>query len=130
MTARSSASAQLGRWAEEQAAAFLEGQGYRVVARNYRTRIAEADLVVTDGKTVVFVEVKGRRHRRFGTPWDAVDGRKRRRIVAAARAFLAQHPRYRNMTVRFDAVALEPAPGGGRWRIQWLPDAFSPHDLY
>lgn len=122
--------AQLGRWAEEQAAAFLEKRGYRVVARNYRTRTAEADLVVTDGKTVVFVEVKGRRHDRFGTPWDAVDRRKRRRIVTAARAFLAQHPPYRNMTVRFDAVALEPAADGDGWRIRWLPDAFSPHDLY
>lgn len=116
----------MGRWAEDQAARFLEAKGYRILARNFRTRRSEVDLIVTDGNALVFVEVKARRNRQYGSPWEAVDVRKRRRLAAAAAEFWALHPRHQGKTLRFDVVAVERTGDG--WRLRWLPDAFSPLD--
>lgn len=121
--------AEFGRWAQEQAARHLTARGCRVLVENYRTRRAEVDLIVADGDDVVFVEVKGRRDARFGTPWEAVDRRKQIRIVAAATDFLARQPQYAGRPLRFDVVAVEPVPGEGRWRVRWLKNAFSPQDF-
>lgn len=119
----------LGQWAEAEAARFLEARGYRILARNYRGRRYEADLVAAGGGHLVFAEVKARRHRGYGSPWEAVDPRKQRRLAAAALDFWVRHPQYHHLAVRFDVLAVEPAPQGGGWRIHWLQDAFSPQDL-
>lgn len=125
-----------GRAAEELARIYLEEQGFRVVGRNLRLADGELDLVAWDGATLVFVEVKARSRTDHGRPEEAVDRRKRRRLVSAARAYLArlaQPP----PPCRFDVVALDLLTGGaggpeggvtlrGKAAIRHLRDAFRP----
>jgi putative endonuclease len=104
--------------AEREAERFLAARGLSIVARNFRTRLGEVDLVALDGRTLVFVEV---RQRTASTPWGgaagSIDGRKRHRLEAAARQFLARLPE--EPPCRFDVLTLQ----AGEWR--WLRDAFS-----
>ena len=95
----------LGPAGEAAAAAYLQEQGYAIVARNYRCTDGELDLVARAGATIVFVEVKARSGIGFGSPLEAVDARKRRRLVRAARHFLAAE-RMRGDCVRFDVIAV------------------------
>ena len=102
-----------GEEAEELAARLLAKKGLVVLARNYRTRFGEVDLVARDGATLVFVEVRARSWGAFGGAAGSVDTRKQRRIVAAARHYLARlgtEPR-----CRFDVVALQGPNGEPAW---------------
>lgn len=112
----------LGRAAEALAARHLEARGCTVLDRRYRATAGEIDLVVRDGRTVAFVEVKARRGVGKGYPAEAVDARKRRRIVGVARAWLDEHGPAGPL--RFDVVAVR--VGGGRARVTWIRDAFRP----
>lgn len=114
-----------GQQAEALAARYLESKGYRVLARNYRLRRAEVDLIVASPTHLVFVEVKWRRHGRFGAAVEAVDARKQRRIALGALHFWTTHPQYQQLAVRFDVVAIDRSPGQAGYRITWIPDAFS-----
>ena len=98
----------LGRIGEDLALAHLERLGYTLVARNHRTRFGELDLVVFDGTTLVFVEVKTRRASAAGRgPWEALHERKRRQVRRMAAAFLLEAPeRPRSADLRFDAIGV------------------------
>ena len=80
----------------------------------------EIDLVAADGGTVVFVEVKWRRDASRGTPAEAVTPAKRRKLLSAARAWLAENPSGASRDVRFDVVAID----GGAEKIDWIRGAF------
>jgi len=115
--ARRTVAQAIGGEAEETAASFLARRGLAIVARNFRTRFGEIDLVARDGATLVFVEVRMRRSsERFGGAAASVDRRKRARIEAAARQFLARLGS--EPACRFDVVTLD----GGAPR--WLRGAF------
>ena len=92
-----------GQAAEEAACRFLRERGYEIVARNWRTRRGEIDIIARDGATLVFVEVKSRSKSGFGGPEAAVHAAKQRRLVAAARDFLGRTAC--RLPVRFDVVA-------------------------
>lgn len=115
---------QLARGGEEAAAAWARAKGWRILHRNYRCRLGEIDLVARDGDTVVFVEVKARASLRFGLPAEAVDARKRARLVRVARHFLAVHG-LEDAPCRFD-VAEVLAGAGGAEALAWIRDAFRP----
>jgi len=118
VTAGRRTSAQLaGARAEERAADFLARRGLAIVARNYRTRLGEIDVVAREGDTLVFVEVRMRASARFGGAAASVDGRKRLRIEAAARRFLARL--VHEPPCRFDVVTLD-----GDGEAEWLRGAF------
>jgi putative endonuclease len=108
---------QLGRAAEQQAAAHLGRAGLQLLTRNYRCRGGEIDLVMRDGAALVFVEVRYRSRTGFGTAAESVDARKRRRLIRAAEHYLQAH-RARG-PCRFDVVGIDAAG-----RIEWLRDAF------
>lgn len=118
---------QRGDAVEDAALAFLERQGLRLLARNHAVRAGELDLVMLESRMhddpiVVFVEVRYRAAHAFGGGAASVDARKRRRLIAAAQAFLAGQPAYAMSACRFDVVAAsgDPhAPG-----LEWLRDAF------
>jgi putative endonuclease len=99
-----------GRAAEVAAAAFLARRGYDIVARNVWLCGAEIDLVARDGGVVVFVEVRSRSHRRFGSPIETVGARKIARIARAAQAYLTLHGLTR-APARFDVVGVDWTPG-------------------
>ena len=112
----------LGAAAEDAARALLEREGLRTLARNVNYRFGELDLVMRDGETVVFVEVRYRRDDRFGGGAGSVDFRKRRRIVLAARAWLANQRGLGDAPCRFDVVTVHGADG--RLECDWIRDAF------
>ncbi len=107
----SSDAALLGRWGEKQAAGYLHQKGYRLLAAGYRCRMGEIDLIAQKGRELAFVEVKLRRNANFAEPREQVTAAKQRRILLAARNFLAQHPEYGEYYCRFD-VAEVYAPDG------------------
>jgi putative endonuclease len=96
----------LGKQAEDIAAEELERRGYAVVARRYRTRHGEIDIVARDGETVVFVEVKAKESADFGSASHAVTARKRRRVISMAVDYLARN-RLTTKPCRFDVVAID-----------------------
>ena len=97
----------LGRAGERLALEHLERLGYRLVARNPRTRFGEIDLIVDSPRSLVFVEVKTRRSERPGAAWDSLDERKRRHVRRLAAAFLSEAAgRPRRPQVRFDAIGV------------------------
>ena len=112
----------LGAQGEALAAEHLAREGYRIVGRNVRADGIELDLVATRGDLCVFVEVKTRRSRFLGLPEEAVDGRKRARLVRGAAAWLREHA-VRAAGVRFDVIAVEQHSEGG-WTLRHLPGAF------
>ncbi len=95
----------LGRWAEERVARWYQTAGYEVVARNWRCREGELDLVVARPGLLVFVEVKARTSTAFGSPAEAVTWQKQQRIRRLAARFLDEHagPSRR---VRFDVACV------------------------
>jgi putative endonuclease len=96
----------LGLSAESRAAAFLFAKGYRIVARRWRSPVGEVDIVARRGRVLVFVEVKARE--RLDDAAFAVTDRQKKRIAAAAEAWLASHPGDVNSFVRFDAMLVTP----------------------
>jgi putative endonuclease len=103
---RRQAAFRLGLSAEGRAALWLNAKGYREIARRWRCPLGEVDLVMRRGRTIVFVEVKARG--RIDEAAEAVLPRQRRRIVAAAEAWLAAHPEHAGYDMRFDAVLVAP----------------------
>jgi putative endonuclease len=101
---------------ESLALAHLERAGLVLVARNYRCRYGEIDLVLREGDTVVFVEVRYRRAGGFGDGIDSVTAAKQAKLVRAARAFLADHPRLATHACRFDVLAIGDDTGAPDWR--------------
>ena len=97
----------LGASGEERAASWYEEHGYRVLARNWRCRDGELDLVVAHGRTVVFCEVKTRTSDAFGTPAEAVGHAKRARIRGLAARWLDGEAPFRPVGIRFDVVAIQ-----------------------
>lgn len=108
----------LGLEAEVETARLLESKGLAIVARNYRTRFGEVDLVAREGATLVFVEVRRRSSRAFGGAAASVDARKQARIVAAARHYLARLGA--EPACRFDVVTWD----GDSARPAWIRGAF------
>ena len=102
---------------ERLAEAYLRRQGLRLVARNYRCRRGEIDLVMRDGGELVFVEVRYRASSRFGGAAGSVDVFKQRRLIAAAGHYLGANPS--PLPCRFDVVAIS-----GADRIDWIKNAF------
>jgi len=108
-----------GRSGEDLAVQYLEQQGYTILERNYRLRIGEVDIIARDEEYLVFIEVKTRRSKRFGSPFEAVDIRKQQQIVKVAAAYV----REREIPVRFDAVAVH-LMSGQDIRVEVLKNAF------
>jgi putative endonuclease len=114
----------LGRRGEQLAAEHLERLGYRVVARNYRTRFGELDLVATDEYVLVFCEVKTRRAG-SGEPWDNLGEAKRRQVRSMGRVWLAEATdRPRTSELRFDAIGIVIAADGSLIRLDHIEGAF------
>ena len=93
-----------GAAAEELACRYLEAQGLTLVMRNFRCRWGELDLIMRDGEQLVFVEVRSRRHSRYGTPAESITRAKQQRLLRAA-AFYLQYQQL-DLPCRFDVVAI------------------------
>mgnify|MGYP000862664561 FL=1 len=111
----------LGGQGENCAAAYLRKKGYRILEQNYSTRSGEIDIIAENGETLVFVEVKTRSSLRYGTPAEAVNFRKRNKIIQTASWYLRQrHMEYR--PCRFDVIEIYAT--GGLWTVRQIEGAF------
>ena len=115
-----------GAAVEAAALAYLLQSGLRGIAANANYRFGELDLVMRDGATLVFVEVRYRRNARFGGGAASIDRNKRRKLVHAAQAFLAAHRQFADAPCRFDVIDADGDPGAPR--LNWIRDAFRADD--
>jgi putative endonuclease len=110
----------LGKEGEALAVRFLRKQGFRIVGKNYRTPFGEIDIVAEDGGVLVFVEVKTRSGDAFGSPFEAVDQRKREKIKKVALCYMKKIKK--EPQARFDVLSIDVQ--GGREKIDHIKDAF------
>jgi putative endonuclease len=108
----------LGKFAEGRAEAYLKAQGLSMVSRNVRSRFGEIDLIMQDQNVLVFVEVRSRSRKDFGSAADSITPAKQRRIVLAAREYLARQAEL--PPCRFDVVTLD----GPHSQPVWIRNAF------
>ena len=108
-----------GAHAERTAAAWLAGRGLKLLERNVRSRFGEIDLIMEDGATLVFVEVRYRARSDYGGAAASVTAAKRARLQRAIGVYLARHPHAAARTLRADVVAIS-----GAGDIEWIPNAF------
>ncbi|MBT8147897.1 MAG: YraN family protein [Gammaproteobacteria bacterium] len=114
-----------GQASETLALKYLRRSGVKLIARNYQCRAGEIDLIVRDGETVVFVEVRFRNNRQFGSPIESVTPTKRSKIVRCARHFLLHNPELAGFDCRFDIVGISPHSNCLGYKIEWLESAFT-----
>ena len=107
----------LGQSAESRAAAFLQTHGLKLLSRNWRCRFGEIDLIMQDGATLVFVEVRLRSRDDFGGAAASVTPAKQKKLLAAARQYLSGSKTL--PPCRFDVVALS-----GKATPEWIKNAF------
>jgi len=107
---------------QEAAEKFLQSNGYEVLARNYRLKTGEIDLIVKGGEYIVFVEVKFRKGLGYGYPREAVGYAKQKRIMNTALHYLARH-KLTNADIRFDVV--EVLEQQGQLYISHIENAFT-----
>jgi putative endonuclease len=109
---------QTGALAENSAAAFLESQGFTIVARNFLRRIGELDVVALAGDLLVVAEVRTRASESFGGAAASIGRGKQLRIAATTALFLQHRPDLRRCRVRFDVIVVR------NGAIEWLKHAF------
>jgi putative endonuclease len=109
----------MGSLAEQSAERYLRRQGLELIARNFRSRFGEIDLIMQDKSSLVFVEVRLRSNPDYGGAAASIDAHKQQRIIRTAQQYLAGLAHI--PPCRFDAVLMDDAQGGN---LQWLKNAF------
>ena len=122
MTRAAAAPRARGLVVEEASERYLQQQGLLPVARNFSRRGGEIDLVMREGETLVFVEVRFRKSDRFGSPVESVTATKQRKLLQTAQLYLLAHPQWRNQPCRFDIIAARPGESG--LQFEWIRNAF------
>ncbi len=113
---------QFGKRSERLAAEYLRQKGYRILETNYRCANGEIDIIARHKTTIVFVEVKARSSRRFGSPKGAITPAKQRKISMAALEYLKRTDQMQ-VSARFDVVAIDTA--AGKTTIEVVENAFA-----
>lgn len=112
----------LGRFGEDLAAAQLKREGYHILARNYRNRFGEIDIIAREGRTLCFVEVRTRTEIWHGHPFESISPVKQRTIIRTAQGYLTREDSL-DIDARFDVVAVTPQESGGH-AVEILKNAF------
>lgn len=97
----------VGTDGENRAALFLESRGYTIIARNWRTRFGEIDIIAQKSDLLVFAEVKTLPSGGLETLAHELNLRKQKRIIETSKFFLAKHRQYNNSKIRFDVLAID-----------------------
>ncbi len=118
----------LGIRGEQAALDYLEAQGYRLLSRNFRQRQGEIDLIMQDGPTLVFCEVKTRSSRAAGAAFESYGPHQQRRITKVAKLYLARNAW--SGPVRFDLLALEKVGPEAKYRPYHLIDVLAVNDFW
>ncbi len=110
-----------GQW-EKLAESFLHKRGLKTLERNYHSRFGEIDLIMMDGQTLVFTEVRYRRDSVHGSGAESVTFTKQKRITRAAQRFLQHHQHHASLACRFDVISI--GNEEGRVLFNWIRNAF------
>ncbi|MEY3883126.1 MAG: hypothetical protein RIS87_302 [Pseudomonadota bacterium] len=111
-----------GLAAEKLAATYLTNHGLKVIVQNYHCRFGEIDLIMTDGKILVFIEVRLRTNPKFGSAAASITSQKQQKIILTAQHYLQENSRkYGDCACRFDAILMDKADTE---HIEWLRNAF------
>jgi putative endonuclease len=94
---------ELGKWGEAKARSFLSAKGYQILATHYQIKLGEIDIIAQDADVIVFVEVKTRRSNEYGTPAEAVNYRKQKKIITTALCYL-KFSALQDRAIRFDVI--------------------------
>lgn len=113
----------MGLLGEELALAHLQTHGLKLVARNYRCKLGEIDLVMLDGQTLALVEVRCRANNDYGGAAASVDWRKQQRLARAAEHLLMKRSELKRYPARFDVVAI--TTGAAQPQVDWIKRAFT-----
>lgn len=116
----------IGNIGEEAAVQAIKKRGYKIIARNYRTKMGEIDIIAKDGEYTVFVEVRLRKSNAFGSPADTIDRRKQQKIIKAAQMYAVKNDIY-DTPMRFDAVLINADTDGKKLvntEIEIIKNAF------
>ena len=111
-----------GQLIEKKVAIWLQEQGCELITQNYAYKTGEVDLIICETNTLVFVEIRSKSNSNFGLAEESVDYRKQKKIRSVAEYFLYKHPKFLQLDIRFDVIAIN-----GTFRhnaITWLKDAF------
>jgi len=109
-----------GRLAEELAQQLLESNKLKLITKNYHCRYGEVDLIMRDGDTLVFVEVRYRKSERFGGALESIDRKKQDKLRITAQHYLQKHKS--KLNARFDAITLSSLTDSNK--INWIKSAF------
>lgn len=107
------AAVSIGNLGEEAAVKAIKKQGYKVIERNYRTKMGEIDIIARDGEYTCFIEVRLRKNNDFGSPADTIDINKQRKIIRTAQYYAVTKKIY-DTSMRFDAVLINADAKGGK----------------
>lgn len=108
---------------EDQARGYLQARGLLLLQSNYRCRFGEIDLIMRDGDTLCFIEVKFRKSLLFGGAAGAIPTSKQRKIIKTALFYLSVHQHLANQPTRFDALLIQRQADGSN-QINWIQNAF------
>lgn len=110
-----------GELGEDKALDYLSKQGLKLVARNYRCRLGEIDLVMNDPVYLIFIEVRSRINTAFGGGLASITYAKRQKIIKTTSHYLLTHKINERQPIRFDVVSIDGQSG----ELQWIKDAFN-----
>lgn len=111
-----------GRDAEQLAEQYLLSKGFSIVARNFKCRQGEIDLIATNGQILHFIEVKGRWTDKMGRPLDQINRHKMKRIARAAQMYLYKNSKFMRFRLFFSVLGVDGKDDPPR--ISWVPNAF------
>lgn len=112
-----------GNLAEREAEQRLTQAGLTLVERNYRHKTGEIDLIMQDGDTLVFVEVRSRKKDDHGSAQESITPGKQQKVIRTAKLYLQEANLYNKVTSRFDVVTFDPIEG--EWQSVWFKNAFT-----
>lgn len=116
----------LGVCAEKWAQQYLESQGLSLIGCNYKAPRGEIDLIMQEGPTLVFIEVRLRSTNKYGSAADSINYRKQQSIIHTAQYFLQVEKKWNQTICRFDTICLDKDPGNDqKYQVEWLRNAFS-----
>lgn len=110
-----------GEQAENRACEYLQQQGLTTLTRNYHCPRGELDIIMEDGETIVFVEVRFRNNNRFGSAAESITKTKQDKVMTTALYYLQAFPEYADRPIRFDVVAMDKQ----QTEIDWIKNAFT-----
>ncbi len=113
-----------GETAEQDACQYLIGQKLKLVCKNYRCCFGEIDLIMQDQQSLVFVEVRYRKHSQFGGGAESITTAKQRKLIKTASHYLQKTSGSNQLAARFDVISMSPGNKSQQSKIDWIKDAF------